>query len=234
MVGLDTPIVPQRGQVLVTERAEPLLNMALGSVRQTDEGTVQIGNTEEDVEFDDGTTLSAGQAMARHAVQVFPQLAGLRLIRTWGCIRVLTPDKCAIYDRSEEFPGAMSRPRTAASPSPPSTARHTAKWIATGETPPGFEEFSAKRFRQRADMFRRTTEIKGETVAIRFDGQRIVVPAETVAAAVLANSPGHTRTSVVSGEARAPYCLMGTCFECLMEIDGIANRQAAARLSPKA
>ena len=76
-------------------------------------------------------------------------------------------------------------------------------------------------------MFRRTTEIKGETVAIRFDGQRIVVPAgEAVAAAVLANSPGHTRTSVVSGEARAPYCLMGTCFECLMEIDGIANRQA--------
>ena len=76
-------------------------------------------------------------------------------------------------------------------------------------------------------MFRRTTEIKGETVAIRFDRQRIVVPAgETVAAAVLANSPGHTRTSVVSSEARAPYCLMGTCFECLMEIDGIANRQA--------
>ena len=30
----------------------------------------------------------------------------------------------------------------------------------------------------------------------------------------------------MSGEKRAPYCLMGTCFECLMEIDGIANRQA--------
>ena len=26
-------------------------------------------------------------------------------------------------------------------------ARHTAKWIATGETPPEFEEFSAKRFK---------------------------------------------------------------------------------------
>jgi len=26
-------------------------------------------------------------------------------------------------------------------------ARCTAKWIATGETPPGFEEFSAKRFK---------------------------------------------------------------------------------------
>ena len=147
MVGLDTPIVPQRGQVLVTERAEPLLNMALGTVRQTDEGTVQIGNTEEDVEFDDGTTLSAGQAMARRAVQVFPQLAGLRLIRTWGCIRVLTPDKCAIYDESEEFPGAYVATSHSGVTLAAVNARHTAKWIATGETPPGFEEFSAKRFK---------------------------------------------------------------------------------------
>tara|TARA_Y100000746_G_scaffold47141_1_gene36293 strand:- start:32 stop:325 length:294 start_codon:yes stop_codon:yes gene_type:complete len=76
-------------------------------------------------------------------------------------------------------------------------------------------------------MFRRTIDIKGETVAIRFEGQRLPVPAgETVAAAILANDPGYTRTTVVSGAARAPYCLMGTCFECLMEIDGVENRQA--------
>jgi D-hydroxyproline dehydrogenase subunit gamma len=35
-----------------------------------------------------------------------------------------------------------------------------------------------------------------------------------------------TRTTPVSGSPRAPYCMMGVCFECLMEIDGIANRQA--------
>jgi len=146
MVGLDTPIVPQRGQVLVTERAEPILNMALGTVRQTDEGTVQIGNTEEAVEFDDGTTLSAGQAMARRAVAIFPQLAGLRLVRTWGCIRVLTPDKCAIYDESEAFPGAYVATSHSGVTLAAVNARHTAKWIATGETPPDFEAFSAKRF----------------------------------------------------------------------------------------
>ncbi|MFL2542150.1 MAG: (2Fe-2S)-binding protein [Candidatus Latescibacterota bacterium] len=43
---------------------------------------------------------------------------------------------------------------------------------------------------------------------------------------VLATAPGYTRTTAVSGAARAPYCLMGTCFECLMEIDGVENRQA--------
>ena len=35
-----------------------------------------------------------------------------------------------------------------------------------------------------------------------------------------------TRTTPVSGEPRAPYCMMGVCFECLMEIDGAANQQA--------
>jgi glycine/D-amino acid oxidase-like deaminating enzyme len=147
MVGLDTPIVPQRGQILVTERAEPVLAMALSSVRQTDEGTVQIGNTEEEVDFNDGTTLDAGQAMARRAVTIFPQLAGLRLIRTWGCIRVLTPDKCAIYDESEQYPGAYVATSHSGVTLAAVNARRTAKWIATGETPPGFEEFSAKRFK---------------------------------------------------------------------------------------
>ena len=146
MVGLDTPIVPQRGQVLVTERVKPLLGMALGSVRQTDEGTVQIGNSEEDVGYDDGTTVSVSQAMAQRAVALFPQLAGLRLIRTWGCIRVLTPDKCAIYDESEKFPGAYVATSHSGVTLAAVNARHTARWIGTGETPPGFEEFSAKRF----------------------------------------------------------------------------------------
>jgi len=30
----------------------------------------------------------------------------------------------------------------------------------------------------------------------------------------------------VSAAPRCPYCLMGTCFECLVEIDGEPNRQA--------
>lgn len=81
-------------------------------------------------------------------------------------------------------------------------------------------------------MFRRTTEPKkSETVAIRFEGQRLEVPAgESVAAAILAAAPTYTRTTVVSGSRRAPYCMMGTCFECLMEIDGVANRQACMTL----
>ena len=80
-------------------------------------------------------------------------------------------------------------------------------------------------------MFRRIIESAGETVTIRFEGQRLKVPAnEPVAAAILAANPEYTRTTPISGVKRAPYCLMGTCFECLMEIDGVPNRQACMTL----
>ena len=36
----------------------------------------------------------------------------------------------------------------------------------------------------------------------------------------------NTRTTPVTGQPRAPYCLMGVCFECLVEIDNIPNCQA--------
>ena len=67
----------------------------------------------------------------------------------------------------------------------------------------------------------------GKLVAITVDGEKVEARAgESVAAAVLAHADGATRTTPVSGAPRAPYCMMGVCFECLMEIDGQPNRQA--------
>ncbi|AUW59783.1 hypothetical protein C1T17_18580 [Sphingobium sp. SCG-1] len=49
---------------------------------------------------------------------------------------------------------------------------------------------------------------------------------ESVAAALLAAGVTRFRTSAVTGEPRAPYCMMGVCFECIVEVDGRPNRQA--------
>lgn len=48
----------------------------------------------------------------------------------------------------------------------------------------------------------------------------------SVAAALLANGVSTFRTTPVSGAPRAPYCMMGACFDCLVEIDGQPNRQS--------
>ena len=74
-------------------------------------------------------------------------------------------------------------------------------------------------------MFRRLHD--AAMIAIEFEGRILqVAPHETVAAALLADGVEHTRTTPVTGAPRAPYCMMGVCFDCLMEIDGIPNRQA--------
>jgi len=76
-------------------------------------------------------------------------------------------------------------------------------------------------------MFKRLNEAPADTVTIHIEGQAVTVPAhETVAAAVLAHGLIPTRTTAVSGQPRTPFCMMGACFDCLMEIDGRPNRQA--------
>ena len=66
-----------------------------------------------------------------------------------------------------------------------------------------------------------------EAITVYVDGRPVEVSAnESAASAALRAGVGYTRTSPVTGEKRAPYCMMGVCFECLMVIDGAASRQA--------
>lgn len=66
-----------------------------------------------------------------------------------------------------------------------------------------------------------------ETVRFSFDGRSVTAAqGDTLAAALLAAGVETFRDSVVGGEPRAPYCLMGVCFECLVTIDGIQNSQS--------
>ena len=66
-----------------------------------------------------------------------------------------------------------------------------------------------------------------QKVTIDFEGVQIeVLGAELISSSIHQAETDYTRTSAISGVHRAPYCQMGICFECLMEIDGVPNRQA--------
>ena len=74
---------------------------------------------------------------------------------------------------------------------------------------------------------RRIERHEATPVRIEFEGQVLLAqPGDTVAAALLAGNHWCFRTTPVSGAARGPFCMMGVCFDCLVEIDGVANRQA--------
>jgi predicted molibdopterin-dependent oxidoreductase YjgC len=63
-------------------------------------------------------------------------------------------------------------------------------------------------------------------IEVTVDGRsQRVCAGDTVAAALLSLGIQSQRTADVSGAPRAPYCMMGVCFECLVTIDGVGNRQ---------
>jgi predicted molibdopterin-dependent oxidoreductase YjgC len=74
-------------------------------------------------------------------------------------------------------------------------------------------------------MFR-TLHEAALTVAIHIDGVPVAAAAgETVAAVLLRQPEAWSRTTPISGARRAPYCMMGVCFDCLAEVDGISSVQ---------
>ena len=76
-------------------------------------------------------------------------------------------------------------------------------------------------------MFRRLPDTGAPTVTVSVEGRPVALPAgaSAAAAALLAGLPAIRETGI-SGVPRGPYCLMGICFDCLAEIDGIPNRQS--------
>jgi len=66
-----------------------------------------------------------------------------------------------------------------------------------------------------------------EEHVLTFEGRAISFrPGDSVAAALLAAGIADLRDSAVDGKPRAPFCMMGICFECLVQVDGKQNQQA--------
>jgi predicted molibdopterin-dependent oxidoreductase YjgC len=64
-------------------------------------------------------------------------------------------------------------------------------------------------------------------VRITFEGREILArPDDNLAVALLAAGVLDLRDTPVTGSPRAAYCMMGICFDCLVEVDGLANCQA--------
>lgn len=145
-VGLKVPIRPQRGQILVTERLEPMLPLPTVDIRQTYEGTVMIGSTHEEVGLDTAATVEAASAMSARAIRQFPALGQARLVRQWGGLRILTPDGYPIYAESPSCPGAFIALCHSGVTLAPIHAGPLAEAIGEGRLPKSFDVFHQRRF----------------------------------------------------------------------------------------
>jgi glycine/D-amino acid oxidase-like deaminating enzyme len=146
MVGLEMPVSPLQGQIIVTERISPFLPYATHVMRQTAEGAVMLGDSEEDVGFETRTRVATLQRIAERNVQVFPALKDARIVRMWAALRVMSPDGFPIYDQSERFPGAFAATCHSGVTLAGAHALALAPAILDGELPPELTAFSARRF----------------------------------------------------------------------------------------
>lgn len=150
MVGLNAPVRPVRGQVLVTERVQPRLRIPSVQIRQMGEGAIQIGDSKEEVGFDDSTTSDVIAAIAKRAVHIYPFLEHVNLIRAWSALRVMSTDGYPVYERSEQCPGASLVTCHSGVTLAGAHAMALAPWLV-GDVPlDAVDVFSAKRFNHAA------------------------------------------------------------------------------------
>lgn len=71
-----------------------------------------------------------------------------------------------------------------------------------------------------------TESRRADRVTIIVDDHECVVRAGTTVATALMELGVNAFRRSVTGEPRAPLCGMGICYECRVEIDGVAGRRA--------
>ncbi|WP_242453977.1 NAD(P)/FAD-dependent oxidoreductase [Bailinhaonella thermotolerans] len=124
LAGVDLPVLPRRGFVLVTEPLPPLVrhkvytaayvtDVASDSadletsavVEGTPSGTVLIGASRERVGFDRSMPVAVLERLAAQAVALFPALADARVIRAYRGFRPYCPDHLPVIGPDPRAPG---------------------------------------------------------------------------------------------------------------------------------
>ena len=145
-VGIDVPIHPEQGQIVVTERSAVSLAYPTNMVRQTDEGGFLLGPSARDVGFDADTNTGTLQEIVRRCATAFPYLRQLRIQRSWAALRIMTPDGFPVYSQSEEFPGAFAFSCHSGVTLAAVHAQEVCQWVLDGAIPPAYQRFPPDRF----------------------------------------------------------------------------------------
>ena len=76
-------------------------------------------------------------------------------------------------------------------------------------------------------MFKSINSNQGELITIYFEGKALNVSKDhNVATALLDAGINNFRKTTLNNESRGPYCMMGVCFDCLININGVDNQQS--------
>ena len=143
-LGIHVPLQPQKGHILVAQKMPQLDLIPSFNVRQTKDGTLLIGYSNEDMGYD----LNIDEVKVGHilqkAIKVLPQLKNVNLIRSWAALRIIPEDGKPIY---ESIDGSLHIISThSAITLAPLHANEVSQSILNGKMPDNLKDFSLERF----------------------------------------------------------------------------------------
>ncbi len=144
-IGLQMPVRPVRGQILVTQKLPARLRYPTHTIRQMPEGGIILGDSREDVGLDDGTRPEVMSAIAGRAIASFPFLEHVHLLRAWGGLRTMTPDGVPLYRQSRAHSGLFGINVHSGVTLAPIHAGALAAAIVDGHVAEAFPEFAELR-----------------------------------------------------------------------------------------
>lgn len=174
LAGLDMPIKPRKGQLMITEPIGPFLKatvqcalynvikfrpetikdptvLKIGaslSIEQQESGGLIIGGTREFADYEEENTFEAVETIIRRAVRFFPALKDVSIIRCFSGFRPYTPDGLSLMGEVRTLPGfymAAGHEGDGIALAP-ITGRLMAEMIAEGKTSYDITPFSPNRF----------------------------------------------------------------------------------------
>lgn len=152
-IGLNLPIEPSRGQILVTEPMAPLSRRTIKNtghiyICPTIRGNSVIGSMTEKVGFNKQLTPEKLREYLSEAAELMPSLRGVRILRAWAGLRPLTADNLPFLGPVSGYEGlilAAGHSRLGILLSA-ATSKIVADFITTGTASFPMEPFSATRF----------------------------------------------------------------------------------------
>ena len=174
LAGLDMPIKPRKGQLMITEPIGPFLKASVQcalynvikfrpetikdptvlkigaslSIEQQESGGLIIGGTREFADYEEENTFEAVETIIRRAVRFFPALKDVSIIRCFSGFRPYTPDGLSLMGEVRTLPGfymAAGHEGDGIALAP-ITGRLMAEMIAEGKTSYDITPFSPNRF----------------------------------------------------------------------------------------
>jgi len=155
MVGVELPVVTHPLQACVTEPLKPFLDKVVVSanlhvyVYQTDRGELVMGSEIDPYQsYNQVSTIETLESMVEHAVELFPALRNVKVLRQWGGICDMTPDYSPILGDIDGLKGFILDVGwgTYGFKAGPVSGKRLAELIATNKTPELIAPFRLSRF----------------------------------------------------------------------------------------